>query len=55
MDGLGAVVKADVQKELLHVAHTMALVLRQMFVQAETIMFDLHADVTQLENEYATS
>ena len=30
----------------------MALLLRQMFAQSETIMFDLHADVTQLENEY---
>jgi len=51
LDGLCNVVKADVQKELVYTSHTMALLLRSMFTQAETIMFDLHADTTQLENE----
>ncbi len=52
LDGVCGVVKADVQKELIYVTHTMALLLRSMFQQAETIMFDLKADTTQLENEY---
>jgi len=51
LDSLASVVKGDVQKELLHVSHTTTLLLRQMFAQAETILFELHADTNQLENE----
>jgi hypothetical protein len=51
IDGLCAVVKKDVQRELLHVSHTTTLLLKLMFAQAETIMFDLHADTSKLENE----
>ncbi len=51
LDGVCAVVKKDVQTELLHVSHTTTLLLRQMFAQAEEIMFELHADTSKLENE----
>lgn len=39
-------------QELINVSHTTTLMLRQMFAQAETILFDLHIDTTNLENEY---
>ncbi|PRP76906.1 leucine zipper transcription factor-like protein 1-like [Planoprotostelium fungivorum] len=51
IDGLNAVVRKDIQEELLHVSHTTSLLLRNMFSQAETIMFDLFVDTNSLENE----
>jgi hypothetical protein len=52
IEGVKTAVKGDVQRELLHTAHTTALVLRQLFGQAEEILLDLHVDVSNLENEY---
>ncbi|KAH3763020.1 leucine zipper transcription [Pelomyxa schiedti] len=52
IDSISPVVKGDIQKELLHTTHTTALVLCQLFAQAEDIFLDLHIDTAQLENEY---
>jgi hypothetical protein len=49
--GVSLAVKGDVQNELLHTSHVTALVLRQLFTQAEEILLDLHVDTTQLENQ----
>lgn len=43
--------RANVDKELQHMAHVNTLLLKSMFVQAEEIMLDLHADTKHLENE----
>eukprot|EP01116_Phalansterium_solitarium_P018837 TRINITY_DN5114_c0_g1_i1.p1 TRINITY_DN5114_c0_g1~~TRINITY_DN5114_c0_g1_i1.p1 ORF type:complete len:347 (+),score=126.27 TRINITY_DN5114_c0_g1_i1:49-1041(+) len=51
LESLSDVLKGDVARELQHVAHTTTVLLKMMFAQAETIMFDLYADTAQLENE----
>jgi leucine zipper transcription factor-like protein 1 len=51
LDGLCAVVKGDMESELINAAHTNALLLRQMFEQAEEWRLKLNADVSQLENK----
>lgn len=52
LDGLCAIVKQDVQKELLNTCHCNVLLLRQFFVQAEKIFLDLPVDTNELENQY---
>eukprot|EP00727_Mastigamoeba_balamuthi_P014155 m51a1_g9362 putative leucine zipper transcription factor-like protein 1 (1023) ;mRNA; f:161713-168337 len=52
VNGVRKVIKGDVQHELLHTSHVSALVLRQLFTQAEDILLDLHVDTTQLENQF---
>ena len=39
VEGIKTAVKGDVQRELIHTAHTTALVLRQLFSQAEEVFF----------------
>lgn len=51
LDSVCTVVKGDVQKDLAHTSHTSAVMLRQLFTQAEDILLDLHVDISQLENE----
>ena len=51
LDGLCAVVKGDMESELINTAHTNVLLLHQMFEQAETWRLKLNADVSQLENK----
>lgn len=52
ISGLCAVVKQDVQKELLNTSHMNVLLLRQFMVQAEKIYLDLEVDTNELENQY---
>ncbi|XP_065844651.1 leucine zipper transcription factor-like protein 1 isoform X1 [Oscarella lobularis] len=49
--GLCAVVKGDVESELIHTTHTNVLLLRQVFRQAEKWHLKLSADVSELENQ----
>eukprot|EP00026_Physarum_polycephalum_P004472 Phypoly_transcript_04493.p2 GENE.Phypoly_transcript_04493~~Phypoly_transcript_04493.p2 ORF type:complete len:303 (-),score=70.76 Phypoly_transcript_04493:1057-1965(-) len=51
ISGLCAVVKQDVQKELLNTCHCNVLLLRQLMTQAEKIYLDLHVDTNELENQ----
>ncbi|XP_014680322.1 PREDICTED: leucine zipper transcription factor-like protein 1, partial [Priapulus caudatus] len=48
--GLQAVVRGEVETELLNMAHTNALLLRQLFNQAEKWHLKLQADISELEN-----
>ncbi|EDV27642.1 uncharacterized protein TRIADDRAFT_53552 [Trichoplax adhaerens] len=50
MDELRSVLKGDVETELLNVSHTNALLLQQLFHQAEKWHLKLQADISQLEN-----
>ena len=50
LDGLCAVVRGEVEMELLNAAHTNVLLLRQLFSQAEKWHLKLQADISELEN-----
>ena len=50
LDGLCAVIKAEVESELINAAHTNVLLLRQVFSQAERWHLKLQADISELEN-----
>jgi len=50
LEGLQAVIKGDVDSELIHTAHTNILLLRQLFAQAEKWHLKLQADISELEN-----
>ena len=50
LDGLCAVVRGEVESELINAAHTNVLLLRQVFSQAEKWHLKLEADISELEN-----
>ncbi|XP_032218261.2 leucine zipper transcription factor-like protein 1 isoform X2 [Nematostella vectensis] len=50
LDGLCAVVRGEVESELINTAHTNVLLLRQLFSQAEKWHLKLQADISELEN-----
>ncbi|XP_010622694.1 leucine zipper transcription factor-like protein 1 isoform X3 [Fukomys damarensis] len=50
LSGLRAVVHSEVESELIHTARTNALLLRQLFAQAEHWYLKLRTDVSELEN-----
>ncbi|XP_038078645.1 leucine zipper transcription factor-like protein 1 isoform X2 [Patiria miniata] len=50
LDGLEAVVRGEVESELINTAHTNVLLLRQLFQQAEKWHLKLIADISELEN-----
>ncbi|CAH1774708.1 unnamed protein product, partial [Owenia fusiformis] len=50
LDGLLAVVRGEVESELINTAHTNVLLLRQVFQQAEKWHLKLQADISELEN-----
>jgi len=50
LDGLCAVVRGEVESELINAAHTNVLLLRQVFSQAEKWRLKLQADISELEN-----
>ncbi|KXJ06774.1 leucine zipper transcription factor-like protein 1 [Exaiptasia diaphana] len=50
LTGLCAVVKGEVESELINTAHTNVLLLRQVFSQAEKWHLKLQADISELEN-----
>lgn len=50
LDGLCAVVRGEVESELINAAHTNVLLLRQMFSQAEKWHLKLQTDISELEN-----
>lgn len=49
LSGLSAVVRGDVESELISTAHTNALLLRELFAQAEKCYMKLQADINKLE------
>uniref|UniRef100_A0A3Q2XMM7 Leucine zipper transcription factor-like protein 1 n=1 Tax=Hippocampus comes TaxID=109280 RepID=A0A3Q2XMM7_HIPCM len=51
LDGLHAVVRGEVEMELINTAHTNVLLLRQLFFQAEKYYLRLQTDISELENE----
>ncbi|XP_077993397.1 leucine zipper transcription factor-like protein 1 [Glandiceps talaboti] len=50
LDGLEAVVRGEVELELINTSHTNVLLLRQLFQQAEKWHLKLQADISELEN-----
>ncbi|XP_051910840.1 leucine zipper transcription factor-like protein 1 [Hippocampus zosterae] len=50
LDGLHAVVRGEVEMELINTAHTNVLLLRQLFFQAEKYYLRLQTDISELEN-----
>ncbi|ESO86837.1 hypothetical protein LOTGIDRAFT_128288, partial [Lottia gigantea] len=50
LDGLLAVVRGEVESELINTAHTNVLMMRQMFQQSEKWHLKLQADISELEN-----
>ncbi|XP_063062250.1 leucine zipper transcription factor-like protein 1 [Engraulis encrasicolus] len=50
LDGLQVVVRGEVDTELLNMAHTNVLLLRQLFSQAEKYYLRLQCDISELEN-----
>lgn len=50
LDGLQAVVRGEVESELINTAHTNVLLLRQLFSQAEKFYLRLQTDISELEN-----
>ncbi|EDO45778.1 predicted protein, partial [Nematostella vectensis] len=50
LDGLCAVVRGEVESELINTSHTNVLLLRQLFSQAEKWHLKLQADISELEN-----
>ncbi|KAM8823523.1 leucine zipper transcription factor-like protein 1 isoform 2-T2 [Spinachia spinachia] len=50
LDGLQAVVRGEVETELINTAHTNVLLLRQLFSQAEKFYLRLQSDISELEN-----
>lgn len=53
LDGLQAVVRGEVETELINTAHTNVLLLRQLFSQAEKFYLRLQTDISELENRWA--
>ncbi len=51
LNGIAAVVKKDVQRELMYAAHATSVLLRSIFAQAEEVKLGLYAEVTHMENE----
>lgn len=54
LDGLQLVVRGEVDTELLNMAHTNVLLLRQLFSQAEKFYLRLQSDISELENRSVT-
>ncbi|XP_069015772.1 leucine zipper transcription factor-like protein 1 isoform X2 [Embiotoca jacksoni] len=50
LDGLQAVVRGEMEMELINTAHTNVLLLRQIFSQAEKFYLRLQSDISELEN-----
>ncbi|KAJ8272713.1 hypothetical protein GJAV_G00092540 [Gymnothorax javanicus] len=50
LEGLRAVVRGEVETELINAAHTNVLLLRQLFTQAERFYLRLQTDASELEN-----
>ncbi|XP_064615343.1 leucine zipper transcription factor-like protein 1 [Liolophura sinensis] len=50
LDGLLAVVRGEVESELINTAHTNVLLMRQVFQQAEKWHLKMQADISELEN-----
>ncbi|KAG9347738.1 hypothetical protein JZ751_003752, partial [Albula glossodonta] len=50
LEGLQAVVRGEVETELINTAHTNVLLLRQLFSQAEKFYLKLQTDISELEN-----
>ncbi|XP_061777664.1 leucine zipper transcription factor-like protein 1 [Nerophis ophidion] len=50
LDGLHAVVRGEMEMELINTAHTNVLLLRQIFYQAEKFFLRLQTDISELEN-----
>ncbi|XP_035765539.1 leucine zipper transcription factor-like protein 1 isoform X2 [Neolamprologus brichardi] len=50
LDELQAVVRGEVEMELINTAHTNVLLLRQLFSQAEKFYLRLQSDISELEN-----
>ncbi|XP_056155638.1 leucine zipper transcription factor-like protein 1 isoform X2 [Lampris incognitus] len=50
LDGLQAVVRGEMEIELINTAHTNVLLLRQLFSQAEKFYLRLQSDISELEN-----
>ncbi|XP_061661128.1 leucine zipper transcription factor-like protein 1 [Syngnathoides biaculeatus] len=50
LDGLHAVVRGEVEMELINTAHTNVLLLRQLFSQADKFYLRLQTDISELEN-----
>lgn len=49
LEGVCCLVKVDMSNDLIHSAHTAALMLRQMLKQADKWHLKLQVDLTQLE------
>ena len=50
LDGLLAVVRGEVESELINTSHSKVLLLRQLFQQSERWHLKLSADISELEN-----
>uniref|UniRef100_A0A9J8DHX5 Leucine zipper transcription factor-like protein 1 n=2 Tax=Cyprinus carpio TaxID=7962 RepID=A0A9J8DHX5_CYPCA len=50
LDGLQVLVRGEVEMELINTAHTNALLLQQLFSQAEKFYLRLQTDISELEN-----
>ncbi|XP_038156566.1 leucine zipper transcription factor-like protein 1 isoform X2 [Cyprinodon tularosa] len=50
LDGVHAVVRGEVEMELINTAHTNVVLLRQLFSQAEKFYLRLQSDISELEN-----
>lgn len=50
LDGLCSVLKADIGSDLIHNSHTSALLLRQLFQQAEKWHLKLQVELSDLES-----
>lgn len=50
LDGVCAVLKADVGSDLIHNSHTSALLLRQLFQQAEQWHLKLKVDLSEIQS-----
>ncbi len=55
LDGLCAVLKADIGSDLIHSSHTSALLLRQLLKQAEHWHLKLKVDLSELESGYVVT
>lgn len=51
LDSLCGVLKADVDSDLINTSHTNALLLRQLFQQAEKWHLKLQANITEIEDK----
>jgi len=52
LDGLLAIVRGEVESELLYGSRTSVLLLKQLMSQAEQWHLKLSADISELENRY---